>query len=107
MINEFRYKLRTFRIEIDSSADVFCDMKSVTKDTKNPESTLSKKHNVIAYHLCWEAVVGGTVRVAKEDTATNLADLLTKGNVKRKKRGFDVQIHVLMTKEGKQVKTYV
>ena len=44
--------LRTFGIEIDSSAGVFCDMKSVTKNTRNPESILSKKHNAIAYHLC-------------------------------------------------------
>ena len=33
MIKVFRYKLRTFGIEIDDAADVFCDMKSVTKDT--------------------------------------------------------------------------
>ena len=46
--------------------------------TRNPESTLSKKHNAIAYHLCREAVAAGIIRVAKEDTATNLADLLRK-----------------------------
>ena len=40
--------------------------------------SLSKKHNVIAYHLCQEAVAARITRVAKEDTATNLADLLTK-----------------------------
>ena len=53
-------------------------MKSVTKNTRNPESTLSKKYNAIAYHLCREAVAAGIIRVAKEDTATNLTDLLTK-----------------------------
>ena len=62
-------------------ADVFCDMESGTKDTTNPESTLSKKHNAIVYHLCWDAVAAGIVRVAKEDTATNLVDLLRKSNV--------------------------
>ena len=85
MIKEFRYKLRTFGIEIDGSAGVFCDMKSVTKDTTNPDFTLSMKHNVIAYCLCQEAVVAGTVRVAKEDTATNLADLLTKAMSKERR----------------------
>ena len=60
-------------------------MKSVTEDTTNPESTLSKKHNVIAYHLYQEAVVTGTVIVAKEDTATNLADLLAKAMSKEKR----------------------
>ena len=53
-------------------------MKSVTKDT-------TKKHNVIAYHLCRVAVVAGTVRVAKEDTATNLADLLAKAMSKERR----------------------
>ena len=56
MIKDFRYELRTFGIEIDGSVGVFCDKKSVTKDTTNPESTLPKKHNAIAYHLCREAV---------------------------------------------------
>ena len=41
-----------FGIEIDGPADVFCDMESVTKNTRNPEATLSKKHNAIAYYLC-------------------------------------------------------
>ena len=52
MIKAFRYKLRMFGNEIDGPADVFCDMESVTKNTRNLESTLSKKHNAIVYHLC-------------------------------------------------------
>ena len=43
-----------------------------------PESTLSKKHNAIAYHRVQEWVAMGTVRVTHEDGATNLADILTK-----------------------------
>ena len=60
-------------------------MESVTKNTRNSESTLSKKHNAIAYHLCWEAVAAGIIRVAKEDTVTNLADLLTKAMSKERR----------------------
>ena len=60
-------------------------MESVTKNIRNPESTLSKKHNAIAYHLCREAVAAGIIRVAKEDTATNLADLLTKAMSKERR----------------------
>ena len=78
MIKAFRQKLRTFGIEIDGPVDVFCNMKSVTKDITNLESTLSKKHNVITYHLCQEFIAAGIIRVSKEDTTTNLADLLTK-----------------------------
>jgi hypothetical protein len=47
-------------------------------NTTKPESTLSKKHHSIAYHRCREAVAAGTVRVSKEHTLTNLADLFTK-----------------------------
>ena len=59
-------------------------MESVTKNTRNPESTLSKKDNAIAYHLCREAVAAGIIRVAKEETSTNLADLLTKQMSKKR-----------------------
>ena len=50
MINALRYKLKTFVTEIGSFG-VFYDIES-TKNTRNPESTLSRKHNAIAYHLC-------------------------------------------------------
>jgi hypothetical protein len=43
-----------------------------------PESTLKKKHNAIAYHKVREAVAQGTIQIAKEDSKTNLADILTK-----------------------------
>ena len=39
-----------------------------SKYNRNIESNLSKKHNAIAYHLCWEAVAAGTIIVAKEDS---------------------------------------
>ena len=51
------------------------------------ESVLSKKHNAINYHAVREAVAAGTMRVAKEDGETNLADLLTKSlNLPKRKR---------------------
>jgi hypothetical protein len=39
---------------------------------------LIKKHNAIAYHEVLEAVASGTIRVGKEDSKTNIADMLTK-----------------------------
>jgi hypothetical protein len=39
---------------------------------------LKKKHHSIAYHRNREAVASGTVRIAKEDSETNLSDLFTK-----------------------------
>jgi hypothetical protein len=78
LIEGLRYKLRMFGIPIDNPTNVFCDNEAVTKNVTLPESTLKKKHNAIAYHRAREAVAAGTIRVAKEDGKTNLADVLTK-----------------------------
>jgi hypothetical protein len=78
MIEALRYKLRMFGIPIDGPTNVFCDNGAVCVNTTKPESTLSKKHHSIAYHRTREAVAASTIRVSKEHTSTNLADLFTK-----------------------------
>jgi hypothetical protein len=78
LIEALRYKLRMFGVPIDGPASVFCDNNSVVLNVTVPESTLSKKHNAIAYHRVREAVAAKVIRVAKEPTETNLADPLTK-----------------------------
>ena len=78
LIKSLRYKLRMFGVPIEGPANIFCDNEAVYKNCSIPESTLKKKHHSIAYHFNREAVASGTVRIAKEDTATNLADLFTK-----------------------------
>ena len=78
MIEALRYKLRMFGIPIDGPANVYCDNEAVYKNTVLPESTLTKKHHSIAYHRCRQAVAAGTMRVAKQGTDKNLADLFTK-----------------------------
>ena len=78
MIEGLRYKLRMFGVPIDSPANVYCDNEAVVRNTTSPESTLKKKHNAISYHRVREAVAARTLRIAKEDTLTNLADMLTK-----------------------------
>ena len=77
-IQSLQFKPQSFGVPIDGLADVFCDNKAVTKAARNPESTLTKKHNAVSYHRVREAVAMGMIRVAWEDTKTNLADLLTK-----------------------------
>jgi Reverse transcriptase (RNA-dependent DNA polymerase) len=77
-IEALRYKLRMFGIPLDGPADVFCDNQSVVTSSSVPESMLAKKHNAICYHRVREAVASRMIRVAKEDTHTNLADILTK-----------------------------
>jgi hypothetical protein len=78
MVEGLRYKLRMFGIPIDGPANTYCDNEAVYKNTVMPESVLKKKHHSIAYHRCREAVAAGTIRVAKQGTTKNLADLFTK-----------------------------
>jgi hypothetical protein len=78
LIEALRYKLRMFGVPINGPTNIFCDNEAVTKNTTLPESTLKKKHHSIAYHRRQEAVAAGTIRVAKDLTATNLSDLFTK-----------------------------
>ena len=88
MIEALRYKLRMFGVSLDGPASIFCDNEAVYKNTSIPESVLSKKHHSIAYHRCREAVAALTVRIAKEGTNTNLADLFTKLMTELKRDGL-------------------
>jgi hypothetical protein len=78
MIEGLWYKLRMMGIGVDGSTNVFCDNKSVVKNTMQPKSTLKKKHNAIAYHHVREAQVAGVVQIAHKDGESNLANVLTK-----------------------------
>jgi len=78
MIEGMRYKLRMFGVPIDGPANVYCDNEAVYKNTVMPELVLRKKHHSIAYHWCREAVAAKTIRVAKQGTTKNLADIFTK-----------------------------
>jgi hypothetical protein len=78
LIVSLRIKLRKFGCPIAGPAIVFCDNQGVVKNASLPESTLSKKHNAINYHVVREAAAAGILRSGKEDGETNLADLLTK-----------------------------
>jgi hypothetical protein len=78
MIASLRIKLRMFGVPLDGPATLLCDDQGVVKNTSIPESTLNKKHHSINYHVIREAACMGMLRVGKENTETNLADLLTK-----------------------------
>ena len=77
-IVEMRIKLKMFGVPVEGPANVYCDNKGVVSNTSIPESTLTKKHNSINYHVIREAAAAGILRVAKENTLSNLADVLTK-----------------------------
>jgi hypothetical protein len=78
MVSALRIKLKCFAIPIAGPTNMFCDNNAVVKNVSIPESTLAKKHNAINYHIIREAVAAGIIRVGKEDTLTNIADVFTK-----------------------------
>jgi len=73
-----RYKLRMMGVPLDGETNVFCDNESVFKSATIPSTTLKKKHNAIAYHRTREAQAAGIIRIAWEESKSNLADVLTK-----------------------------
>jgi hypothetical protein len=78
LIKALCYKLCMFGTPINRTANLYCDNNSFVINTSHPQSTLNKKHNAIAYHKVQEAVAAGTVHVGKEDSSTNITDMLTK-----------------------------
>ena len=77
-----------FGVPIDGSTDIFCDNGEVCVNTTRPKLTLYKKHHIIPYHRAREAVATRTVRVPKDHTSTNLAELLTKTMAAPKREGL-------------------
>ena len=77
-ISALRIKLKCFGIPIDGPTNVFCDNDAVVKNVSLPESTLSKKHKAINFHIVHESVASNMIQVGKEDALTNIADIFTK-----------------------------
>ena len=78
MIQALLYNLCMMGIPIDGPTNMFCDNQAVVRNSTMPESTLKKKHLAICYHCVQEACASGMIQIAKEDGATNQADVLTK-----------------------------
>ena len=55
MVGVIRYKLRTFGINIDGTAEVSFDNQLVVNNSSIPTSTLSKINDAICYHWDREA----------------------------------------------------
>jgi hypothetical protein len=77
-----------FGIPTEGPMDVFCDNESAFKNASTPESVLSKKQHSVSHHAAREAVAAGIVRIAKENTLTNLSDVFTKMMNKPKREGL-------------------
>ena len=78
MIESLRYKLRMFGVPPSGPINMFIDNEAVYQNASIPESTLKKNYLSCVFHRCREAVAAGTVRISKEGTETNIADLFAK-----------------------------
>ena len=78
IVQSLVYKLHMFGVPIDGPARVLCDNESVVKSSSYLESTLKKKHSLVAYHKVRDDVAAGKVLIYYEKSESNLADLLTK-----------------------------
>ena len=78
LIEGLRYKLRMMGVPIDGPCHVKADNLSVVRNSSQPESTLKKKSNSIAFHYVRERAAARVISVQYEPTDTNLADMLTK-----------------------------
>ena len=73
-----RHKLQMMGIPVDGPAHIYGDNQSVLANTTNPDSTLKKKSQSIAYHFVREGVAWGKWQTTHVNANDNEADLLTK-----------------------------
>ena len=85
LIKSFRHKLRMFGIPLEGPANVYCDNEAVYKNVAMPSSVLSKKMHSMSHHFCREMIAAEIIRIAKEDTTKNFADLFTQVLTKHKR----------------------
>ena len=80
MVVALQYKLTMFGVKIfNGPANIFRDNCGIVVENLSvPELTLMKRHNAINYHVVCKAVAAGILHDGKEDSDTNLADVLTK-----------------------------
>jgi len=65
-------------VPIEGETSGFCDNKSVVTNATIPQSTLQKKHNMIAYRRVRESVASGAIRLQYEKGKERMSDALTK-----------------------------
>ena len=77
-IMDLRYTLRSMGVPIEKATWLLGDNKSVITSSMIPYSTLSKRHNALAYHRVRSAVAGGYLKFCHMDGKQNPADIMTK-----------------------------
>jgi len=75
---DLRYHLRMMGIPLQGPAYLFGDNQSVVTSSTLPHSTLSKRHNALAYHRVREAIAAKILYFIHIEGVQNPADILTK-----------------------------
>ena len=78
LILEYRYKLRMMGANMEESALMLGDNKSVVLNTTMPSSVLKKKHCAVSYHKIREMIACKVLRFASIKSEVNFSDILTK-----------------------------
>ena len=77
-IMDIRYTLRYLGVPIRSKSYMFGDNRSVVTSATLPNSTLSKRHNILAFHRVREAIAAKIIDFHWIKSENNLSDMLSK-----------------------------
>ena len=83
-----QYMLRMMKVPIWGPLLIYGDNMSVIHNTQQPESTLKKKSDSIAYHAVRELIAMGESLTGHVGTNSNVADLATKVLVDKKRQSM-------------------
>ena len=75
---DIRQTLRYLGVPICSESYIFGAKRSVVTNATPPHSTLTKHHNIQAYHRVWEAIVAKIMAFYWIQSAYYLGDMLSK-----------------------------
>jgi hypothetical protein len=82
LVEALCFKLHMMEVSLEGPVYIKADNMSVVKKSSMPESMLWKKSNGIAYHYVREQCAQGVCVISYDNTETNLADMLTKIQLK-------------------------
>jgi len=77
-IMDLRFTLKSMGVPVEEKSYLLGDNQSVITSSTLPHSTLSKRHNALAYHRVRSAVAAGFLKFCHIPSEGNVADILTK-----------------------------
>ena len=77
-IMDLRYTLRYLGVPIKSKSYMFGDSRSVVSSAALPHSTLTKRHNILAFHRVREAIAAKIIDFHWIQSECNISEMLSK-----------------------------